>query len=219
MLTNTREEQIYASVLADGKFHVTVYKDTPNAKLREYETSDGKKGEKWELTYDTLTGTISKINFFDGDFGKSLQITLTDGENEPVVMSLSTASSFGEDVLKKLPNIDQNKPVKFVPYSFEDAGKVHKGITITQDGVKLGNYFQRKEVIDGKNVWTNLYGYPEAPKPKKNKKTGEDVPLSSDEWKIYYTQVRLFLIDYVTEHCGIADVNESVVEPVKQDDF
>lgn len=198
-LKNSREEQIYASVLADGLIHVAVDKETPGAKLREYETSDGKKGEKWELQYTELDGMIGKLSFFDGDFGKSLQILITDGEEKPVVLSLSTASSYGEDVLKKLPNIDQSRPVRFVPYSFEEGGKRKKGITIWQDGKKIQNFFydaEKKEVTNG---------YPTAPVPKKGK------TISTDEWKVYFGQARLFLVDYVTENCGIVDESESVV--------
>lgn len=187
MLKNLKEDVIYASVLADGRIHITVNENTEGAVKREYETSDGKTGSKWELVYSEISGMLSKINFFEGDYGKSLQLTITDGDEKPVVLSLSCASNYGEDAMKKLMNVDMEKEVKIVPYSFtDDKGKSKKGVTIYQDDEKIQNYF-----YDAKKE-KNVHGYPE---PKKLKK-----PLNKDQWKMYFMEVRMFLIDTITEH-------------------
>ena len=66
----------FFNVLSDGKFHTTVPEGTEGAVKREYETSDGKKGVKNELVADSISGVISNISVWDGDYGKSIQITI-----------------------------------------------------------------------------------------------------------------------------------------------
>ena len=41
-----RPDTIFASILADGMFHVAVAEGTENAILREYDTEDDKKANK-----------------------------------------------------------------------------------------------------------------------------------------------------------------------------
>lgn len=187
-LKKTHEDRIYASVLADGLIHVEVPEDTEGAIKREYETSDGKTGTKFEHVYDELSGKISSIAFFDGDFGKSLQITFTDGNEKPIMLSLNTSSSYGEDVMKKLPNVAIAQEVTFKPYSFtDDNGKKKKGITVMQNGEKITNYY-----YDAENK-KNVHDFPVPPKPKKGK------VLSTDEWKLYFMSTRMFLIEQIEE--------------------
>lgn len=192
MLTPS-EDRIFALVLADGKIHVTVPEGTEGAKVRKYKTSDDKEGQKTELVYKDLVGKISKIEFRDSNFGRQLYVTVTDGDEKPVCLCLSTSSNYGEDMMKKLMNVDMEKPVKIAPYSFtDDKGKTKKGVTLTQHNgkemVKITNYFwdAKKEKV------TN--GYPE-PKMPKGKKT-----LSKDQWKLYFGEAREFLVETLTEH-------------------
>lgn len=191
MKTEARETENYYNVLADGKFHCTVSEGTEGAILRKYETSAGTQGEKWEKQYQDLSGMITKVDTFDGLFGKNLLITLTDEEGSMIV-SLSTASNFGEDMLKKLLNIDLTKEVKFVPYSFtDDKGKSKKGITVYQDGEKVQSWFHSYDSVTKKT--TEIKGYPKAPKAKAGK------VISSDEWKLFFMTARLFMIGVVEE--------------------
>lgn len=189
-LENTRTDATYVSVLSDGSMRVSVPEGTDGAVRRDYETSDGKKGTKYELVYTQLTGIITGIQFRDGDFGKQLQVTVTDGDETPIVLSLNTSSNFAEDLLKKIPAIDMTKPVKLAPFSFEDDnGKLRKGMTVVQDEKKVQNFFY--DFHEKKN----LHGYPD-PVFKKTK-TGEVKPFSKEEWKIYFAQCRVFLIEYI----------------------
>lgn len=184
------ETKNFVSVLADGLLHMTVPEGTEGAVKREYETSDGKKGSKFELVYKDISGMISKVGFFEGDYGKSLQLTITDGDEEPVVLSLPTASNYGEDMMKKLPNVDMDKPVKIVPYSFtDDKGKAKKGVTVYQDEQKIQNYY-----YDAKKE-KNINGYPEVKKTKK--------PFTKDQWKMYFMECRMFLIEQIEEKFGL----------------
>ena len=195
MLSNTQEDRNFVTILADGKLHMTVEEGTEGARKREYETSDGKTGEKWELVFTEVTGKITEVKFFEGDYGKSLQLKIEDGDEKPVVLSLSCASNYGEDAMKKIINVDLEKDVKIVPYSFlDDKGKNKKGVTIYQEDQKIKNFFYDE---DAKK---NINGYPE---PKKLKK-----PLSKDQWKLYFMEARMFLIDAITEHFKLEKVNE-----------
>lgn len=191
-LKDTRQEQNYVSILADGLLHLPVPEGTEGSIVREYETSDGTKGSKTEMVFTELSGVISKIAFFEGDFGKLLQLTVVDGEEEPITLSVGTATNFGEDLMKKLPAIDITLPVRLVPYSFTDEkGKNKKGVTVYQNEVKVGSHYY-DDVAK-----TIINGLPQPPVAKKGK------VISKDEWKMYFMQVRIFLIDKITETFGL----------------
>jgi len=195
-LTNKSDDRKFISILADGKMHMTVPEGTPGAVVRTYETSDGKTGQKTEMTYTELIGFIKGVSFMDGEYGTNFQVTVQDDDgSEPICLSLGTASNFGEDFMKKILAVDMEKKVKIVPFSFDDekTGKKKKGVTIYQKNaegksIRVPNFFYDAEVK------VNINGYPE-PKMPKGKKT-----LSKDEWKAYFMTARLFLIEKITEH-------------------
>lgn len=170
---------------SDGTLRLTVPEGTEGAVYREYETSDGKKGSKWELIFKSLCGKITNMQMFEGDYGKNLLVTLayTGGED---TISFNTTTPFGEDFMKKLPNINLDEFVTIAPYNFtDDNGKVRKGVTVTQGDVKLSNYFYNPEEKK------NLHGYPEP--------DGDTGRYDKDDWKIYFTQCRKFLVKNVEE--------------------
>jgi len=147
---------------------------------RDYETADGKKGTKYELVFKRLEGVIVRIEIFKGDFGKNLLINV-EKNDEKAILSLGVASPFGEDFMKKFPNIDLGKEISFEPFSFEnDNGKTIKGITLKQDGEKLENHYfdkENKKAING------------VPEPE-----GDTEKYDSDDWKGYFLKVRKFLL-------------------------
>lgn len=170
---------------SDGTLRLTVDEGTEGAKLREYETSDGKKGSKWELTFKSLCGKISNMQMHEGDYGKNLLVTFA-YEGGADTVSFNTASPYGEDFMKKLPNINLDEFVTISPYSFtDDNGKVRKGVTVTQGDVKLQNYFYDAEKKK------NLHKYPEP--------EGDTGKYDKDDWKIYFTKCRKFLVAHVEE--------------------
>lgn len=208
-----RDEKNYYNVLADGKFHLTVPEGTDGAVLRTYETSDGTKGEKWELVFNALSGTIKDIEFYDGSFGKNLILNMEDEDGE-FAISLSTSSNFGEDLLKKLLNIDMTKPVRFVPYSLIDdkTKKSKKGVTVyqgqdadgkflTENENKVQSYFH--DYNPDTKLTTIKNGYPKMPVAKKGK------TISSDEWKMFFMQARLFMIEKIEEHFNLDNSAEA----------
>jgi len=165
---------------SDGTLRLTVDAGTDGAKLREYETSDGKKGSKWELTFKSLSGKISNMQEFEGDYGKNLLVTLAYKGGEDTI-SFNTTTPFGEDFMKKLPNINLDEYVTITPYSFvDDNGKTRKGETVPQGDVKLTNYFYDPEKKK------NLHKYPEP--------EGDTSTFDKDDWKIYFTKCRKFLV-------------------------
>jgi hypothetical protein len=169
----------YLTVLSDGKFHQSVPDGIPNSIVREYADRQGTKHSKTELVYGGVKGLITGITFKDGEYGMSIQISLGDKG----IISLSTTSSFGEDFMKKLPNIDIEKPVRLVPYAFSADDKNKKGITVYQGeslNEKVGSYYWDIE----KNETTNGI-----PKP-----VGDTAKFDKEDWKIYFLTVRKFLV-------------------------
>ena len=170
----------YVTVLADGKFHQNVPEGTEGAVIRTYEDKDGVEQKKTELVFDSVDGVITKLSFEDGDYGKSLNIEL-DGDG---VISLATSSNFGEDFMKKLPNIDLSKSVNIAPFAFEDdKKKMRKGVSITQDGNKIESAYYNKDTKEA------VGGIPEIKE--------DTTKWSSDDWKMHFMTVRKFLIGEV----------------------
>ena len=217
MLRNTKEDKIFASILSDGKIHVAVPEGTEGAVLRTYETSDGKTGSKYELLYTELIGKVTKVSFRDGDYGKQFLVEVSSGNDKPTVLALSCASNYGEDLMKKILNVDMARVVKIVPFSFtDDNGKKKKGVTIyqqdpeTKKAVRVENYFYDKEKKE------NINGYPE-PKKGKPTKANPDGKLTKEQWKIYFAECREFLVETITEKLNIEEQEDG--EFAESDDF
>lgn len=183
----TRESVEFISILgSDGTLRLKVSEDTPGAVRREGKDSKDQPFVKYELVFASINGIITDLALHEGEFGTNIIVTFKDGDQENK-LSLNSASPFGEDFMKKLPSIDLTKEVVLAPFSFVDnKGKTRKGVTITQDGKKLTNFFYDAEKEK------NVHGYPE---PK-----GDTSKYSKDKWKLYFNECRVFLIDYTTEH-------------------
>lgn len=201
MLINTKQDNKFVTILSDGTLRLPVPEYTEGSVRREYETSDGKTGVKHELVFTEISGYITKVEFKEGDFGKLLQVTMSEEGEDDVIVSIQTGSNFGEDLMKKLPAIDTQKKVRLVPYAFTDEnGKSKKGLTVYQDEQKVQNFFQEGEGDKRKM----LHGFPEIPKVAKGK------TISSDEWKMYFMQCRIFLINYIEENFKVVAKGEVV---------
>lgn len=182
-----KTEGLYYTVI-DGTFRRRVKEGTPGATIREYETKDGGKGVKHEMVIDTLEGYIEDMQINDGDYGRQLNVKLdpnADGVNPMVQFSVET--TYGEDVLKKLPRVDFSLPVRFRPYAFTDQdGREVRGVELKQGEKSHKNYFWDPD----------------------NKKPLHDFPIpqgdvdsySKDDWKIHFLNVRKFLLAYFAEN-------------------
>lgn len=178
----------------DGTFRTQVPENHPEAQVRKWETPDGKSGIKYERVVNALFGKIENIEIRDGEYGKTLNISLDENEDGEVpVISLSCASRYGEDFLKKLPAVDLSKEVRIRPFSFtpEESDREVRGMEIAHKGEedkfteKVKNFFYD---VDNKKP---LNGYP----------IPENIEeMDSDDWKMFYTKARKFLIKYAEDN-------------------
>lgn len=188
-LKNNRPDGQYVSILgSDGSFRVASEEGAEGAIRRDYETSDGKKGTKWELIFTELSGLISDISIQDGNYGRTINVSVGDGDDK-FILATNSDNNFGTDLMKKLPNIDLTKEVVFTPYSFDgDDGKKKKGLSIKQDDQKIQSFFwdPKKEKISN-----GLPEVDEAKKPDVSKKTAW-----KKFWASYFGEVEEFLVEY-----------------------
>ena len=198
ILENTKNNNIFLTVLSDGMFHQEVPEGTPNEFKREVELKDGTKKIKNEVSFNKLTGFITNIYFADGDFGKSINVEI----DREVIVSMGTSNNFGEDFMKKVPGINLNESVVIRPYSFEDDNKKkRRGINIFQGETKIENFYYDKDKKKSIN------GIPEMDKANK-KPTKED-------WIMHFMVVRKFLIEQtekLIKDFGFSSVKKSIVE-------
>lgn len=185
-----KDTRAFINILSsDGTLRFAVPEGTPGSVERAYETSDGKQGVKHELIYKEIAGYITDMELYEGDYGTNIivEIAINEERTEKRYLSVSTGSAFGEDFMKKLPRVDFSKVVVLAPYSFEDEkGKIRKGITIIQDDEKLKTFFYDAEKEE------NINGYPN---PK-----GDTKKYSTDKWKAYFLEARIFLTEYTNDH-------------------
>jgi len=188
----TREHKVYLQVIADGTIRKVVPEGTPGCVKRVYEDRETKEEKhKFEMVFDAVNGIVGQVTLKKGKFGDQLIIPITDGD-ENFNLALSTQQNYGEDFMKKMPNINFDKKVRLSPFSFtSDAGKIIRGIDVRQDwnphepvtadnGNKIpSNYFDKENK-------KNINGYPD---PEGNTKE-----FSTDDWKIYFAQARKFLV-------------------------
>lgn len=175
-------------ILADGHLREEVEETTPGAKLRIVLNDDGsEKARKWELTYPGITGIITSVGQYIGDYGTNLNVHMKDENGEEYTLSLKANSQFGEAFMHKLPKIDLTKEVSLSGYgAFEKDGRKNSaGLTVEQDGVKLKSFFSWKEGEE----WKNIEGFPLP--DKKTKERGGEL------WKMYFDNVRVWMIDYL----------------------
>jgi len=206
-LSNEREDVTFIKIVAEtGKFHMEVPADQEGQDgvvVREGEVN-GNEYRKVERTFDTLKGMIKGIDIKDSDYGTNLNVKIED-----VVISTNVDSSFGQDLMKKIPGINLELPVILKPYSFKnDKGKEVRGISITQDEKKVTNFF----VDSDKN---ELHGYPEFPKDYKEWPESE----AKDNWKIYRINVTKFLKNYILDNHKLQDEATKAEEKVQSDDI
>lgn len=174
MSREIKDTKNYVSILsADGTFRLTVPEGTPGAVKRDWTVGD-KSGTKNELVYKSLSGKITNVAVVETDIGRLLQVTITDEQGD-LTISTPTSNNFATDFMKKLPNINKEKEVKLAPFSFtNEKEKLVKGITITQDDVKVENFY--KDNANG------------IPVPEEGK------TYTKNKWKSYFGEVEDFLV-------------------------
>lgn len=180
-----REQKTFANIISDGTIRVRTEETNPKAVRRDYELKNGIKGTKYELVYNELSGIITGVEFYDGEYGKSLNISVRDGEAK-ILLSVGMQSNYAEDIMKKMPALDLDKETIFKPYNFKDkkTGKLKRGVSINQGENKIMNFFSDAD----KNM---LHNFPEFEKDKK---------YDTEDWKIYFIKTRKFLQKYIEDN-------------------
>jgi hypothetical protein len=197
------QNKTYAGVISDGSIRVKVEEGTPKAVRRDYETPKGEKGFKFELVYSSIDGIIVGINFKETDFGDFIDIDIDCKDSGIVCLGLGLETSFAQDIMKKLPNIDLSKEVRIAPYSMlKENGKSLKGITVYQDGNKLKGFFYDEEAKK------NINGFPAIDESKE---------YTKDDWKIYFINVKNFLKKYIEENI-IPKISKEVKTNTKEEE-
>ena len=181
--------------IVGGTFRTQIPQDDPKAVRRDWQSADGKtSGTKYERVINALIGYITDIQFFDGEYGLQIVVSLDkDAERKTPKIALGTASREAESFMKRLPNVDLEKEVRLRPFSFNDqeSGDEVRGMEVLQADengdftVKIKNYFRDEEKKENSNGFPN----PE----------GETDSYSKDDWKMYFLQARKFLITYTKE--------------------
>lgn len=168
---------LYLSIVG-GSMVQKVEEWTPGAKRREYETSDGNKGVKFEIHHKNLTGKITGLEFKDGEFGEQFILTLWNWD-EQAKLHLNTDSKYFTAFAKKLPNINLEKEITINSFDFTSSEwKRLTGMDIKQEGLKVDDFYW-----DGKK---SLNGIPEVSK--------EDAKwFDKDDWKLHFISVKKFL--------------------------
>ena len=156
-LNNTSNNVTYLSV-QNGKIAKRVQLETLESKSRTIESS-GKVVH--EELFDSITGIMTAIVTREGNFGKELQITLTD--DRPYVLQLKLSSGPASSFLRALPNVELSKPVTLIP-KIEMKGEVKRTSVIIAQGSKgvkwaftkdsPGDLPAMKKIkVKGKDVW------------------------------------------------------------------
>lgn len=163
-----------------GDICINSTQDTPGARRRDYETSAGIKGTKWELVYRSWEGIVRSLDFKDTDYGEQISIEFDDA-----ILNMNTDSRYFSDFAKKLPSINIDEPIEIAPYDFETKEDKKRliGLNIIQNGKKAENYYL--DVTNGKAI----HGFPV---PIGNTKT-----YKSDDWKVFFISVKKFLVSEI----------------------
>lgn len=163
-LNNRRgERRVYLSIFnRTGELRAKAPENAEGAVMRKWSVGD-RSGEKWEFSYNDLSEVmITDVVYKDGKYGKVQASILceTIGGAEKFAIQIDEGSNFFTSFLRKLQNVNINKPVDLSPYSIDNSeGKMDKfgnlkqtrGMGITQDGKKILDYYYDTDAKVGIN--------------------------------------------------------------------
>ena len=138
----------------------------------------------YEIAYQAWRGIVKDWKIVDSDYGKTLHVCFDD-----VTVSLSGKSQ--SEFIKRFAGAKKDKEITIRPYDFvADDGQRKSGLTITQDGEKLMDFFSDYDKENHKFIYKNFYPEPE-------KEWGK---MTEAQKKIYYITTEEFLQNYVTSN-------------------
>ena len=187
--------------LYKGVWAKKVDKDTEGAKERK----NKKEVTIYEKHYKTVSGTIKSIKIEKKDFGKQLQIEMSDVD-ETYTLSIPVESRYFDAFCAKIGHADLSRPISIAPYSFIPSGETHE-----KSGLNIYQHDNDKAVDEkGKLPYFFTQEEPKG-KPQPDKTNAE---MDSDSWKVYFMQVTIFYQKYILALMGGNPKTEA--KPVRQ---
>lgn len=115
-------------VVRSGKLAKKVTETTEGATKVISKDDDGTERTSYYKMFSAITGVITKVSMYKGNFGEEVKITIVD-EEEICVLSLPLKSEYGQDFLKRFPNLPSGDEVKITPVLVDATDKDDKVIT------------------------------------------------------------------------------------------
>ena len=191
--------------IAQGNITQKADKDDPLAIAREYEDDNGNKKVVYEHQFSELTGLLQEVKFRDGKFGEEWMIVIKDVD-ETYILTIKTGDRYFQDFGKKVRNIDLSEEITLSPFDFEgDNGNPVRGISITQGGEKVMNFY-----YDAENK-KDINGFPSVTAKERKE-------FDSDDWKMYFIKVKKFLKKEI-QAIKFAKLATDPADSVKHDDI
>lgn len=194
-IEKTYSDKTYLSIVG-GNLSQKVNEGTPGAVRREYELKNGTKGIKYEIIHQGWHGMIRSIYAKEGEFGEVLNVVFDDA-----VISIPTNSRYFSDFAKKIMSADLDQEVFIAPFDFEtDEGKRMTGVSVIQNGIKLKNFYWDEEAKKP----IKMFPVPE----------GDTRTYNSDDWRVYFIQVKRFLLSQLSTLTFSNKTPEEQPEPI-----
>lgn len=129
-------------------------------------------------------------------------------------IQIASDSKWGNDFARKIISADLTKPISIKPYAYIPEGKTKltEGLTITQDGEKIADYYVK---FNGKEKPANINGVEEFDKFAEEAGAETNEKLRSNAWKTYFTKVNVFVIGKMMEFVNksnFSSVSENIAE-------
>lgn len=190
LTVSSKGSKTYLTII-NGKFAQKATAETPNAVARENKN----KLTIYEVLYDALEGQIVGLKMESTDYGRQISVEVQSGIDK-FHLAIPMESKYFDNFCYKINNVDLNKEVKLVPYSFEPSdGKGRKtGINFYQGDVKVMHYYTIED--------------------PKGKPFPEGKELSESKWKIYKLQERDWLADMIEAKGKEMSVAQPAVKPM-----
>lgn len=130
-----------------GKWRMRVDQGHPEAQTRiEDNPSTGEKVTLHEIVYDFISGVVKKIWTESHEkYGSKWCLQIHDAD-DIVVLNIPMNSGYASATITKLLNADITKPIKFVPYYFEEDKKSR--MVLYQDDQKVESLYTRENQRD-----------------------------------------------------------------------
>lgn len=128
-----------------GRFAQRVPVGTEDAVERELKMGPNQGQKIAEVFYESISGYITNTKLEDGDYGESISVTVTDGDDD-IHLRLPWNSKLRDAFVKRTPSIDISKPVEFV--CFPDKKDSSPVLLVKQGGNLLPMKWTKAEPED-----------------------------------------------------------------------